>query len=114
MQISGDYDNIVEYFSRLLVLQRRRMFPVHDYTFEFNSMKIIEDADSGSVSVSSDFPEKDTVDRVMSLNFSVRKGRELFNIDISRENFEFSNIENSDFDYGEFVSLIDDSTFRFF
>ncbi len=114
MQIQGDYDNIVEYFSRLLLLQRRRVFPVHEYSFEYTKMSLIDDADRGILKESTDFPRKDIVDRVFCLHFNVHKGDERFTIDISRDMFEFLNVKDQNFNYDKFVSLIDDSTFRFF
>ena len=114
MEIPGDYDNIVEYFSKLLALQRRRKFPVHEYSFEFKSMEVIEDLDSGSLKENTEFPEKGFVDRVMGLNFIVQKGNDSFGIKITREKFSFLDINTPNFNYNGFISLIDDSTFRFF
>lgn len=114
MEILGDYDNIVEYFSKLLALQRRRNFPVHEYSFEFKSMEIIENVDSGSLKEDAGFPQKGFVDRVMGLNFIVRKGNDSFGIKINREKFNFLDVSDPNFNYNGFISLVDDSTFRFF
>ncbi len=112
--LEGDYDNIVEYFSRLLNLQRRKTFPLHNYFFTVNYITIVDDADKGIVKKTTEYPEKEMIDRIRNLSFIVEEGDSKFELVVSRDNISFCDLEKDDFPVEKFVELLDSSTFRFF
>jgi hypothetical protein len=109
----GDYSNIMEYFSRMLSIQQRKEFPLHNYIFIYIKHRIIESADNGVETYSTEYPNKNNIDRIGALYFQVKEENIKFDLMVEWTNFTFSNTPR-DFDYNKFIEMIDQSTFRFF
>ncbi|MHB1440302.1 MAG: hypothetical protein ACYCSO_09085 [Cuniculiplasma sp.] len=113
LEKSGDFSNIMEYFSRMLAVQQRRTFPLHDYTFTFLNHIVISDADSGKIVENESFPDKDNMDRIKTISFLVSGINMEFTLHIGWDSFKVS-LKSGTLQFDKFVEMIDQSTFRFF
>lgn len=113
MKIEGDFGNIIEYFVRMLAIQKRRNFPLHNYSFEYLHHTYITNADKNQEIESDEFPDKENVDRVAQLLFMVKGENLSFYFEVGWTQL-VANVKVGDIDLESFTDLIDQSTFRFF
>jgi hypothetical protein len=113
MKIEGDFGNIIEYFVRMLAIQKRRNFPLHNYSFEYLHHTYITNADKNQEIESDEFPDKENVDRVTQLLFMVKGENLSFYFEVGWTQL-VANVKVGDIDLESFTDLIDQSTFRFF
>ena len=112
-KIEGDFGNIIEYFVRMLAIQKRRNFPLHNFSFEYISHTYVKNADNNEEIESIDFPDKENVDRVTRLLFTVKGENISFDFEV-RWTELVANFKDGEIDLESFTELIDQSTFRFF
>ena len=111
-KIYGDFSSILTYYARMLSIQERRVFDVHEFKFEYISYRSIINVDSGQEFETADFPVLNAIDRVSMIEFSISKGELKNRVQISWNCF----VIDSDDDrfIKELIEMIDSSTFRFF
>ena len=111
-QFDGDFSSILTYYARMLSIQERRIFDVHEFKFEYISHHSLVDADSGKYLEMTDFPTINAIDRVSMIKFSISKGEQSNRVQISWNSFV---IDSDDDQYiKDLIEMIDSSTFRFF
>ena len=113
MDVEGDFSNLLTYFSQVLKNQKRREFEVHDIHMNFVSYSYLENADNQLILESSDFPDKDKLDRIVSLVFKINFKNESYRITITQNFFSLDNSSNKSV-ADTLIEILDASTFRFF
>ena len=98
---------------RMLAIQKRRNFPLHNYSFEYLCHTYIKNADKNEEIESVDFPDKENVDRVTHLLFTVKGENLSFDFEVGWTEL-VANFKDGKIDLESFTELIDQSTFRFF
>ena len=113
LNADGDFGNILEYFVRMLAIQQRKDFPLHNYTFHYIKHSFLTSADKNNELDSSEFPDKENLDRISKILFLVEADKTSFGLEVGWGRIKVDMREGK-LDLGKFTELLDQSTFRFF
>ncbi|MGP6220814.1 hypothetical protein [Caldiplasma sukawensis] len=109
----GDYSNLMSYFSNLLGIKKLREYDIHGYKISFLNYTYIKDADNMETEVLRCFPEKNSLDRIKSIQFSVINDKDTFTLEIEWNHilidgeYKEGTLENIE-------QVLESATFRFF
>ena len=113
LNVDGDFGNILEYFVRMLAIQQRKDFPLHNYTFHYIKHSFLTNADKNNELDSSEFPDKENLDRISKILFFVKADKTSFGLEVGWGQIKVD-MKEGEIDLAKFTELLDQSTFRFF
>ena len=111
MQINDDFALILDYISKLFAIKHLKTVDVHEISVSYVRKGEMVD---GKIIYSTSFPEKNKLDRLVSIEVSISKLRPDKEITVSISFDKFSSEDCSEKELREIIDIFDRSTFRFF
>ena len=111
MRINDDFAIILDYISKLFAIKHLRTVDVHEISVSYVGKGEMVD---GIVVYSTSFPEKDKLDRLVSMDVSISKLRPNTEITVSISFDKISSEDCNEKELRQIIDIFDRSTFRFF